>query len=258
MSPHIPWPVTAAVIGTALAIAAAVWLILSNGAARNLPPERRRALRGASAAFLAAWLAAVVLLAPSGSSLAARDPFYLTPLIPFFATVPLALVALALWRSPALRRAVAGIPLSQLVGVQAWRIVGVVFVVLYALGQLPGHFALPAGWGDFAIGITAPVVALALARGARRARPLAAAWIVLGLIDLVVAVGMGTGYLAPLLAPHLGARVPPAGAMGAFPMLLVPAFAVPMSVALHLVALVRLGRVTGAAPRRAAGEVGAR
>ena len=34
--------------------------------------------------------------------------------------------------------------------------------------------------------------------------------------------------------------VPPAAAMGAFPMLLVPAFAVPVSMLLHVLCLVRL------------------
>jgi hypothetical protein len=53
---------------------------------------------------------------------------------------------------------------------------------------------------------------------------------------------MGTGFLAPFLAPELGPRVPPAAAMGVFPLVLVPAFAVPVSVLLHLLALGRLGR----------------
>jgi hypothetical protein len=67
------------------------------------------------------------------------------------------------------------------------------------------------------------------------------AWNVLGLLDLVVAVGMGSGFLAPLLTPELG-PVPPAAAMGAFPLILVPTFAVPVSVLLHLLALARLLR----------------
>jgi len=53
---------------------------------------------------------------------------------------------------------------------------------------------------------------------------------------------MGTGLLAPYLAPELGPRVQPAAAMGIFPMFLVPAFAVPVSVLLHLIALGRLRR----------------
>ena len=128
-------------------------------------------------------------------------------------------------------------PLPALVGAQFYRVVGAVFLILLAQGRLPAHFALPAGWGDVAIGIAAPLVALALARGVRGSRALGIAWNTLGLLDLAVAVGAGTG----ILAPGLG-RVPPAGPMGAFPLILVPAFAVPVSVLLHLLALARLRR----------------
>jgi hypothetical protein len=83
-------------------------------------------------------------------------------------------------------------------------------------------------------------VALLLVRNVRGSRPLALAWNGFGLLDLVVAVGMGTGYLSPFLAPELGPRVPPASAMGVFPLILVPTFAVPISVLLHLIALTRL------------------
>lgn len=128
-------------------------------------------------------------------------------------------------------------------------------MILFAQGQLPARFALPAGWGDIAIGITAPLVALALTRRLLGAIPLAFSWNVLGLLDLVVAFGMGTGHLAPLLVPELGDRVPPAAAMGIFPLILVPTFAVPVSVLLHLVALGRLRSrvraVSGSVPKAA-------
>jgi hypothetical protein len=69
-----------------------------------------------------------------------------------------------------------------------------------------------------------------------------------GLLDLIVAVGMGTGFLAPFLAPGLGSQVPPAAAMGVFPMIVVPIFAVPISVILHLLALGRLRRAVHLRP----------
>ena len=125
-------------------------------------------------------------------------------------------------------------------GVQLYRVIGGTFLVLMAQGQLPAHFAEPAGWGDVAVGLAAPLVALALARRGTGSRALAAGWNVLGLLDLVVAVGMGTGFLAPLLAPHLGAHVPPAAAMGVFPLVVIPTFAVPMGIMLHLLGLIRL------------------
>jgi hypothetical protein len=146
------------------------------------------------------------------------------------------------WLSPAVRRVLAAASLPALMGVQVYRSIGIVFLILLALGQLPEHFALPAGWGDIAVGLSAPMVALGVARQVKGSRMLAVSWNVFGLLDLLVAVGMGTGFLAPFLLPELGTRVAPAAAMGVFPMILVPNFAVPVSVLLHLLALGRLRR----------------
>jgi hypothetical protein len=242
MIPAIPRPIELIVLATNLAIAGAVWWLVASTARRTpLSASARRAVQVGSAVFIGAWLGAALLLAPPPASLVNRDRFYLSPLFPLFALIPPALGALALALWPTLRRTIAAVPLPALVGIQLYRIVGVVFLILLAQGQLPGHFALPAGWGDVVIGLAAPLVALALLRGIPNARGLAAGWNLLGLLDLAVAVGMGTGYLAPLLTDAVG-RLPPAGAMGVFPLILVPTFAVPVSVVLHLLALSRLIR----------------
>ena len=54
--------------------------------------------------------------------------------------------------------------LRLMTGIQAGRFAGLGFLALYANGVLPGSFALPAGLGDMAIGVTAPWVLLALIR----------------------------------------------------------------------------------------------
>lgn len=243
MIPTIPWHITFIVITTNLAVAVAVWRILSSAAGRSdLPPVAQRRVRTGSALFLGAWLGAVLLLAPAPASLLGRDPFFITPFIPVVDAAAITIALLALWRSSSLRRVIAAVPLPNLHAVQVYRTIGVVFLILLAQGQIPAHFALPAGWGDIAVGLTAPLVALALAREIRGARSLAISWNVLGLLDLIVAVGMGTGLLAPFLMPELGARVAPAAAMGVFPMIVVPTFVVPVSVLLHVLALAGLLR----------------
>jgi hypothetical protein len=243
MIPVIPWYVELIVLATNLATAVAVWRILSTAAHRSgLPPATQRTVRTGAAIFLGAWLGAALVLAPAPASLLIRDRFYLTPLIPLLVVAPITIALLALWLSPAARRVFAAASIPALIGVQVYRSIGFVFLILLALGQLPAYFALPAGWGDIAVGLSAPLVALALARGVRGGRTLAIAWNSLGLLDLLVAVGMGTGFLAPFLVPELGTRVPPAAAMGVFPMILVPTFAVPVSVLLHLLALGRIWR----------------
>ncbi|HEU4800080.1 MAG TPA: hypothetical protein VFS94_05570 [Gemmatimonadales bacterium] len=71
--------------------------------------------------------------------------------------------------------------LPTLVGAQFYRVISAVFVVMLALGRLPAHFAIPAGWGDIATGVLAPVVAFMLARGSSLGRPMALGWCASGL-----------------------------------------------------------------------------
>jgi hypothetical protein len=241
MIPVIPTYVTVLMIASEIAIAVAVLGVLSAAAGRSgLPPAARRRVRIGAVVFVGAWLGAALAWAPAPDANLARDAFYVPPLIPLFAGLSMAATFFLLRRSASLRRVMAAVPIAALHALQVWRILGIVFVVLFMGGRLPGHFALPAGWGDVAIGLTAPVVALILARGVRNAATIAVFWNVLGLLDLVVAVGMGTGLLAPLLLNEPGTRVPPAPAMGVFPLILVPIFAVPMSAMIHVIALGRL------------------
>jgi hypothetical protein len=80
------------------------------------------------------------------------------------------------------------VPQQWLVSVQLYRALGVIFLILYATGKLPGQFAWPAGVGDIAVGLLASVVGLAYARAPHKAGGLVAAWNVLGILDLIVAV----------------------------------------------------------------------
>jgi hypothetical protein len=118
---------------------------------------------------------------------------------------------------------------STLTIVQAWRIAGFVFLVLYAYKILPGDLALPAGWGDIAIGATAPFVALKLANPDHRKGFIF--WQLLGITDLVSAVGLGT--TAQLINPH---GIAPS-AMTVLPMSLIPTFAVPLFMILHFISI---------------------
>jgi hypothetical protein len=113
--------------------------------------------------------------------------------------------------------------------VQAWRIAGFVMVVLYAYNILPGNFALPAGWGDIAIGATAPLVALKLANPNHRKSFIF--WQLLGIADLVNAVGMGVA--ARFIDPH-GIST---SAMTVLPMSMIPTFGVPLFLILHFISI---------------------
>jgi hypothetical protein len=118
---------------------------------------------------------------------------------------------------------------------QALRVVGVVFLIALALGELPAVFALPAGLGDLAIGVSALVIARRLANGSRRG----AVWFnVLGIVDLVVAVSIG--FLAGIGPLNVLDVTPSTAPLGLLPLVLIPTTAVPLAVALHVVSLRQL------------------
>jgi hypothetical protein len=113
--------------------------------------------------------------------------------------------------------------------VQSWRIAGFTFLVLYVAGLLPGIFALPAGSGDIAIAATAPLAAIKLANFSRRRAFIF--WQILGILDLVMAVTLGT--VARLISPHGVATA----VMTVLPMSLIPTFAVPLLIMLHVICI---------------------
>jgi hypothetical protein len=109
------------------------------------------------------------------------------------------------------------------------RVLGVVFLIVMIQGQLPAAFAVPAGLGDIAIGVAAPFLARRLARG-RAARHAVVRFHVLGILDLVMAAGIAALITYGLL------EVAPSTELLRL-LALVPTAAVPLAVALHVVAL---------------------
>jgi hypothetical protein len=194
---------------------------------------------------LAIWLALVVVLGMEGRFVA---PPGSAPLpILFGVAAPLVVFLAASLGMPAFRDFVLTVDLRLVTGVQAWRVAGLGLLALYTYGVLPGMFAIPAGLGDIAIGATAPWIMLALLRSPGFAGSrIFKAWNVLGIVDLIVAVG--TGALVSALATHAPGGITTAP-MALLPLVLIPAFLVPISTLLHLTALVQ-ARQHGAAERR--------
>lgn len=165
----------------------------------------------------------------------ATDPDTTVPVIGLAIAAPIVAGLLAWPRSKTLRNLVAQIPLPALVGVQFYRVVGAVFLMAFASRVLPGEFALHAGIGDVLVGLAAPLIALALLRNAQGARTAAVAWGIAGILDLVAAVA--AGFLSSPSIFQVLALDSPNFAISRFPLVLIPTFAVPVSVLLHYFAL---------------------
>ena len=95
--------------------------------------------------------------------------------------------------------------------------------------MLPAIFALPAGYGDMAIGATAAYVAWKAAEPAHRNTFFL--WQMLGIADLLIAVTLGT--TAALISP----QDVPMVAMTVLPLSLIPTFLVPLFVIFHLICI---------------------
>jgi hypothetical protein len=164
------------------------------------------------------------------------------PAIPPAIFLPIIIGLIVLLPSKRIGAVLDAIPPSWLVGLQLYRVLGGIFLVGWLQGWIPGEFALPAGSGDVLVGLLALPVAYLLSKGARGAVGLAVAWNVLGIVDLASAVTMGTltqpGPLQ-LIVPAV-----PNLQLAAYPTVLIPAFAVPSSILLHVLSLRQLRRRT--------------
>ena len=145
------------------------------------------------------------------------------------AVTPIVVFFLWLAASESFRRFAFSLNPRILTSAQAWRIVGFTFVLLEARGALPAIFALPAGYGDMAIGATASFVACKLASSAHRNSFVL--WQLLGITDLVIAVSLGT--TAGLISPQGPSMAP----MTTLPLCLIPTFLVPLFVIFHVICI---------------------
>ena len=218
--------ITAVLGGLSLALTRAGWA-----------PSRRGPIMLGAAIILLGWFSTVLALAYAGVFEGVADRW---PTIQFGILVPIAIGLVALSRSATVARILDAVPQRWLVGVQTYRALGIIFILVLGAGRLPPHFALPAGWGDIAVGLLAPVVAIAYARAVSGGDTAVRIWNVFGLLDLVVAVG--TGFLTSPSPFQLFSREAPNELISAFPLVMVPVFAVPLSVLLHAASLRKLAR----------------
>jgi hypothetical protein len=237
---YLPYFVAAGTAATLIAILYGLNRALADA---HWPASDRTQTFIVSAAILLGWLAAAITLAAMGVyHIGASD----LPTIQYGILLPILVGALLIWRSETTKHIIAAVPQQWLVGVQLYRALGVIFLILYATGKLPGQFAWPAGLGDIAIGLSAPLVGLAYARAPHKAAGLVVAWNLLGILDLIVAVG--TAFMtAPSRFVSLEVQ-PTSDLMTVLPMALITVYLVPLSIVLHLASLTKLRREAGATP----------
>lgn len=218
-----------------------VWLIVHLAIRRSYEVQPRKS-SFVIAAGLLVWFAVVALLGKIGF-------FAQTPLIApniIFAFFFLFIVLQKFYHSARLREIADRIPPHWMIAVHIWRIGGIGFITLYYAGILPAEFAFPSGIGDVAIGVAALIVAYFYFLKKSFSRTLAILWNYIGVADLLLAVSLGNlAYpepFPPLIDGQILTTSVSTGAFALYPLVLIPLFAVPLSLLLHAFSLRALKR----------------
>jgi hypothetical protein len=227
------------ILPSTVAVIIAIFLVLW----RERTSPRESVIAILSGVVLAAWAIITMLLARRGF-FQPPDP-YSPPPIGITLILVLFALGVCLLASPSLRRLLSN--QRNLMLLNLWRLVGLVFLMLMANGQMPALWALPAGIGDVIVGATAPWIAGQV--DAPQGRRAAMIFNLFGMADLVVAVGLGI-MTSP--GPAQVFHTTPTSELAThFPLVLVPAFLVPLAFVLHVISLWQL--IAGAwMPRPAA------
>jgi hypothetical protein len=182
------------------------------------------------AAIAGGWVGLASGLGAAGKL--AFSPDQPVPLVGLLFALPLLAVGVLVLAYPRVRADLLAIPTPLLIGLNSLRVIGFLFLFLAAAGRLSGPFPYSAGLGDIITGMVAIPLALRVARAEKL--PIAAirSWNIFGMIDLVVAVGLGLSSAAgsPLQWIHAD---PGSAAMQQLPFCLVPTVLVPFYLITH-------------------------
>ena len=137
-----------------------------------------------------------------------------------------------IYKSSVIRSVFDKIPTHWLIAVQIFRLMGYAFLSLFMAGVLPGFFAIPTGLGDVFIGISAPFIAYLVYARKSSIKSLALYWNYLGIADLVMAITLGIvtySWVYQVVPTEVSSNQ-----IAQFPLIIIPVFAVPLSIILHL------------------------
>jgi len=163
-----------------------------------------------------------------------------TPLLGAAVLIPVAVLSVIGFGSSVGPGRLQTAPLPALIALHAIRLLGVLFILLYAAKRLPAPFAPVAGWGDIGIGATALPLAFWVARQPDTARSAVLVWNGLGLADLVVAVSLGALSAPGSIRVFFGD--PSSALIASLPWILIPCFLVPSLSFVHLIVFYRILR----------------
>jgi hypothetical protein len=234
MSIGFPTNIVSLILVASIATAIAFWLSLSQGLAQvRMTPLKKGIWRVTAASVLIGWLLVYLSLAvnpPGGTVL----PSSIT--VPFLVLGTLGGI-LPFVVSPVFRQIVRASPATWIVGVHAVRTFGSIWFALADMKLLPPEFAIPAGIGDMTVGLLALWMVYLLAQQKPYARAFVIGWNLVGVADFMLALTTGLMYIRPYAAHVAAAGISTLYLNYVF---LIPTFAIPLLVALHVYSLAQM------------------
>lgn len=205
----------------------------------TLPSEQRHCTLTVGLILLA-WFGIILGLSLSSTFI---PPAGKPPLILLLSgLVALSLFALAYRTLPAFRAYVLSLDMRLLILIHGWRTLGLGFVMLYMVNQLPMLFTFLAGFGDAIAAVGAILLGyLLFTSRSGVSKKLISRWNTFGLVDFVIAVSVSVlTQTNGLLASNTGVD---SDLMTAFPFVIIPAFLVQVFTLTHIIIYLQLKNV---------------
>lgn len=235
----VPLWVATVVLLDIVATALVAWLGLRRAARSLFDAQKAARISSLFAAVLVSWfvVALLITLVPRPED----APASLAAAVVLVWNLLLTVVGYGLrFFSGTYRKVVDAVPHHLLLAFQSYRLIGIVFLPLLALGVLPAFFAVPAGVGDMIAGVGALGAAYLYAKRSAGAWGAAVGANLIGVLDFIVALGAGSRILAAPLQAILGGSSAFTGLLSEFPLGLIPLFVVPLGFIVHFHSLTRL------------------
>jgi hypothetical protein len=225
------------VLCTLVFMAITLTIMVANAVqAAPLAAQEKRRFLTRFALYLTGWFALGLAVSYTNALVPQAD--VRIPYLPIAILGPTLLGSALLYQSKTATAILRSIPIHSLAAVQVYRIIGLIFLLLYSDGILSAYFALSTAWGDITIGITAPVVGYLLYKNPQKFRWVGLVWCVTGILDLLLVL-----FKALNSAPgpqQTTAFELPTVIIGYFPFSIIPLFVVPLSLILHGLLIRRL------------------
>jgi hypothetical protein len=202
-------------------------ILIATFARKNSPTEKQNLIFVSIICFFICYFSYVFIAGNQGLFQEASLP----PKILLFTTFPYALFLFGIIdKLPISKQIFEKSSINDLIGLHIFRLIGSTFIILALYDSLPKSFAFIAGFGDVIAAVSSVFVVQSIKNKAKYAKKLILVWNTFGLIDIIL-----TAVLANVFTKiSMDTGVMGVDTLAQFPFSLIPAFAPPTIIFLHV------------------------